>query len=109
LISKQEQQQENKFFAETLLSQIGKKTLFLINAQHFLYDKNYLQFKVQSWHKNINTIIIRLNQMDYYDIEFRYCKVTDKEPYIIDKLVKTEKDISCDMLSDVLSFELVYK
>lgn len=100
-----QQDQENKLIAQTIISQIGKYTLALIGADTYLYDKDYLQFKTKT--RKINTVIIKLNGLDLYDIELYYCKVTTKEPYIINNKINEINNVYADQLADILQGELL--
>lgn len=103
-----EQQEENKQVSQTMLKQIGKKRLFFMGAQHFLYEKNYLQFKVKG-NRKFNSIVIRLNELDYYDIELWQCKTLTKDPYIINDKIKEFNNIDCEHLGELLFSEVLYK
>ena len=91
-----------------MLEQIGNKRLAFMGAHTFLFDKNYLQFKVKG-NRKFNSIVIRLNGLDYYDIELWNCKILTKDPYIINDKVKEFNNIDCDHLGELLYNEVLYK
>lgn len=55
--------------ARIIQSQIGGKALFMLGACNFATDGNDLRFKIKGC-KKINFVIIRVNSLDLYDIEF---------------------------------------
>ena len=77
----------------------------IANASQYVYDENSIMFRVQT-PKLDGKVIIKLNGMDLYDIEFWIVGVYDKEPYIYSKQVKEINDIYCDQLGQILKEEL---
>ncbi len=81
----------------------GFKLLNLINAKDFVYDDKelYIKFKVSS-HNKINTVIVKLNSLDLYDIELWNCRLLKREPYFITDKINTIQNIYFDQLADII-------
>ena len=90
--------------AQTILRQMGgiNRISAMIRAYDILDLGNGVQFKFKGG-QNANCIIVKLNDLDLYDVE--YYKITKKAGIPRAKLVKTENMIYADQLKK--SFETV--
>lgn len=104
----QKRMEENyKETGATMLNQIGKFTLARLGATDFLFDKNMIQFHIRNSH-DFNKVVMRLNEMDTYDIELWNCRILKKEPYIINKIVDEFKDVHAAELSGLFEREAIH-
>ena len=93
---------DNKEIAQTIISQLGGgKLVAMTGAKNFVAIENGVQFKIGRNAKSINTVIVRLNSMDTYDIE--YGRVAKKKGVPTYTVKTTELNIYNDMLKE--SFE----
>lgn len=64
--------------------ELGFSFFSLSGAREFLYDGKSLQFRIAGKNaKGINKIIIRVNDLDLYDIEFWEVRTLRKDPFLI--------------------------
>jgi hypothetical protein len=56
--------------AMTIAKQLGNATLCMIGAKNLGFTENSLQFKIGRNSKGVTHVIIKLNSLDLYDIEF---------------------------------------
>ena len=88
--------EERQELARTILRQLGGgmgKLKMMVGASYFMLHENGVQFKFKMYPK-ANTIVIKLNGSDLYDIE--YWKITPKQC----KKVHEFNDYYADMLRD---------
>ena len=108
-----------KEIATTILSQIEEgytgtlngvrmSALKLLGADSFSYGDNSVQFKVKGSRK-LNTVVVKLNEMDTYDVEFHLCKIVMREPYVVNKKVAEVNDVYFDELSKVIVEKVLYE
>lgn len=70
--------------AQTTISQIGKRALYMIGAKQFAYGENGVGFKVGRNAKGVNHILINLDASDTYTVTahaIRGIKLTKKGEY----------------------------
>lgn len=92
----------DKEIAGTIINQLGGNRLVaMTGAKNFVAIENGVQFKIGRNSKSINTVIVRLNSMDTYDIE--YGRVAKKKGVPTYTAKTTELNIYNDMLKE--SFE----
>ena len=87
--------------ANTILKQLGGtgRLAAMTGAKQFVAIENGVQFKIGRNAKSINTIVVRLNGKDLYDVEFgRVRKVKGVPTY---KVVNEFNDAYNDMLIDL--------
>jgi len=87
----------NVEIANTILKQLGGtgRLNAMTGAKNFVAIENGVQFKIGRNSKSINTVIIRLNGRDLYDVEFGR---TRKYEF---KVVNRIEDAYNDMLKDL--------
>ena len=87
----------NVEIANTILKQMGGtgRLNAMTGAKDFVAIDNGVQFKIGRNSKSINTIVIRLNGRDLYDVEFGRVR---KYEY---KVVNKYDDVYNDMLKDL--------
>jgi len=72
-----------------------------IGAKDFTGGKDFVQFKVKG-DKGINKVVIRLNGLDLYDVEFWDIRMLRKEPWLIQEKKDEAKDIYTDKLVETV-------
>jgi len=65
--------------AETIRRQIGHKALYMMGAKNLIASANGLTFKIMRNAKKVTHVVVTLNALDLYDIEFVRCNVRAKE------------------------------
>lgn len=104
----------NMEIATTILNQLGgKRFVVMTGAKDFMAIKDGLKFKIGRNASKANTVEIKLNGLDLYDIRFsKYipCKLvvnhkkgTAEWKETKDETVKTFKDCYCDMLQELFT------
>ncbi len=88
--------------AKEILQQLGgNRFIGMTEAKNFVAGANELKFNIGRNNSGVNTIIIKLNSKDLYDIDFyRFRKLELKKLYV-------KKDVSVEQLRTV--FEQVTK
>lgn len=82
--------------AKTIASQIGNKALFMIGAKNLAGSENSLHFKVGRNSMGVTHVVITLNSLDLYDMEFLSCRGTSRK-------VKAEANgVYADMLNEMI-------
>lgn len=56
------------------MNQIGNPTLFMIGAKQFVATEKGVMFKIMRNPRGVNKIVIELNSMDTYDMQFWYIR-----------------------------------
>lgn len=94
-------------FAKTILSQLGGgKFIAMTGAKMFVQSTKdrYLQFKIGSGaKKSINKVIVRLNELDLYDISF--CRVTNTNYKTIAEVFNVYGDQLQSIFTDETGFQ----
>lgn len=91
----------NMTIANTILKQLGGtgRLNAMTGAKNFVAIENGVQFKIGRNSKSINTVVVRLNGKDLYDVEFgRVRKVKGLPTY---KIVNEINDAYNDMLVEL--------
>ena len=65
--------------AKTIASQIGNKALFMIGAKNLAGSENSLHFKVGRNSMGVTHVVVTLNSLDLYDMEFLSCRGTSRK------------------------------
>jgi hypothetical protein len=83
-----EKYNEDKKVASVILSQIGKRALFMIGAKQFMVLNNGVQFHIGQNCHHINIIQVVLNGLDLYTMSFYrgMKKVSEVENIYFDQL-----------------------
>ena len=93
-------QKQNLQVAKIIAEQIGNRAFTMMGTNRLVAIDKGLQFNVRGLRgrNNINQIVIRLNGLDYYDIEFNhYSKKTFST-----NLVNGVDNISVDVLHKII-------
>lgn len=90
----------NQTIAQNILTVIGSQNRLsaMIGAKDFVAIENGLQFGLKRASKKVNKIIIRLNSMDTYDVEFANLNMRTVEY----KVINTVNGIYFDQLKSVI-------
>lgn len=86
--------------AEIIAQQLGGlgRLKSFVNGREFAQDENLFQFRF-SGSRQMNKVVIRLNSMDTYDVEFwKIGRFSMKTLGIPMKKVKTVNNVYCDQL-----------
>ncbi len=75
-------------------------------VKHISFDNDgTLQMRFTN-KKGINHVSIKLNGLDYYDMQFHECRVLKKDPYVINEEGESIKNISWDNLADAIKRQI---
>ena len=86
----------NLAVANEIRNQIGNRGLMMMGAKNLAGSENSLHFKVGRNSKGVTHVVVTLNGMDLYDVEFLSCRAGTRK-------VKSEASgIYNDMLKDAL-------
>ena len=82
--------------ANTVLEQLGgSRFIAMTGAKKLVAGPDYLRFRVAT--RKINTVTVRLNGMDLYDVEF------GKSTNTLYKVIATEEDVYADNLGELFT------
>ena len=90
----------NVEIANTIRSQIGHGTLFMMGAKNLVATETGLTFRIGRNAKSVSHVMITLEPSDTYTVEFR--RVRNSKNGITNKLVNSFDDVYADMLHTVL-------
>ena len=82
--------------ADIILSQIGGRAIYMINAKDFVDIGDGVVFSIMPNNKKVTHVEIKLNACDLYDINFYNIRSGNK------KLISREDDIFFDCLRDAI-------
>ena len=82
--------------ADVILSQIGGRAIYMINAKNFVDVGDGVVFSIMPNNKKVTHVEIKLNGRDLYDINFYNIRGGNK------KLINREDDIFFDGLHDAI-------
>ena len=69
----------NLSVAKEISNTLGNKCLFMIGAKNLAGDEKSLHFKVGRNSKGVTHVVITLNSLDLYDMEFLSCRGTSRK------------------------------
>lgn len=82
--------------ATTIRNQIGNKALFMIGAKNLAGDEKSFHFKVGRNSMGVTHVVVTLNSLDTYDMEFLACRAGNRK-------VKAEANgVYADMLNSMI-------
>ena len=96
----------SKTVAAEILRQLGAhKFLAMTGAKVWTYTENSLTFKLAKSISKANRLIIKLNLLDLYDMEFYYESFSTKTYTKTIKIIEIYNDLYCDQLQEMFKME----
>ena len=86
--------------AKTIANQIGRRAFYMMGAKHLTGGEDSLSFKVMRNAAGVTHVVVTLDAMDLYRVEFIRCNVRAKDAR---KVLSTAEGIYFDQLRVAIS------